>query len=42
VPLEAMRARLVIDEPDAVSSIPAALVVNVTWLASEPFANVIP
>ena len=42
VPLEAMRARLGIDEPDIVSSIPAALVVNVTWLASEPFAIVIP
>jgi hypothetical protein len=42
LPLAAMRARLGIDEPDAVSSIPAAPVVNVTWLASEPFAILIP
>ena len=42
VPLEAIRARLGIDEPDVVSSIPAAPLVNVTWLASEPFAIVIP
>jgi len=41
VSLEAMRARLAIDEPDAVSSIPAAPF-NVTWLAPEPFGIVIP
>ncbi len=42
VPLAALCDRLGIDEPGAVSSIPAAPVVNVTWLASEAFAIVIP
>jgi protease YdgD len=36
LPLAAMRARLGIDEPDAVSSIS----VNITWLAVEPSANI--
>jgi protease YdgD len=43
VPLEAIRARLDIDGLDVVSSIPGEPVVNLTtWLASEPFAIVIP
>ena len=42
VPLAAMRARLGIDESDVVSSVPAAPLVNVTWLASELFGIVIP
>jgi protease YdgD len=42
LPLEAVRVRLGIDEPDVVSSIPAAPVVNVMRFASEAFAIVIP